>query len=264
MSATCRSNTSNHAVVSRDRWLAARRVQLAREKELMRLSDEVARDRRALPWVRIDKEYVFATPDGPRALADLFDGRRQLLVQHFMFAPGWEQGCKSCSYMADHHDGAQPHLAQRDVTLRVVSRAPLAEIERFRARMGWRFSWVSSHGSDFNRDFGVTFPDEAMAAGQVDYNYVVQAPAGGAEMPGISVFWKDESGAVFHTYSTYGRGVEVMMGAYRLLDLTPKGRDEDGLAFTMEWVRHHDRYEPAPSAANACCANTLLMTADGD
>jgi predicted dithiol-disulfide oxidoreductase (DUF899 family) len=248
----------DHPIVSRDQWIAERKTLLAREKELTRLRDQIARERRALPWVRIEKDYVFDAPEGPRTLAQLFDGRRQLLVQHFMFAPGWEQGCKSCSYMADHHDGANVHLAQRDVTLLVVSRAPLAQIERFRQRMGWKFKWVSSHGSDFNRDFGVTFTPEEIASGEVYYNYVMQ-PFPVEEAPGISVFYQDEAGEVFHTYSTYGRGVEVMMGTYNLLDLTPRGRDEDHLSDTMGWVRHHDRYEPtlalkAAPRASSCCA----------
>lgn len=246
-------NQPNHPVVSRELWLAQRRQLLAREKALTQQVDQLARERRALPWVRVEKPYVFDTPQGPRALAELFDGRRQLLVQHFMFAPGWEQGCPSCSFMADHHDGALAHLAQRDVTLLVVSRAPLAQIERFRQRMGWRFPWVSSHGSDFNRDFGVSFAPEDVARGTVAYNYTVQ-PFPQAEAPGVSVFWREDDGSVFHTYSSYGRGVEVMMGSYPLLDLLPKGRDEDALPYTMAWVRHHDRYEAAPAQAASCCA----------
>jgi predicted dithiol-disulfide oxidoreductase (DUF899 family) len=245
----------NHRVVSRDEWVTERKALLAHEKELTRLGDQIARERRALPWVRIDKTYTFDTPAGRRALADLFDGRRQLLVQHFMLAPGWEQGCKNCSYMADHTDSATVHLAQRDVTFVAVSRAPLSEIERFRRRMGWKFAWVSSHGNDFNRDFHVSFTADEMANGKADYNFG-GTPAG-VEMPGVSVFWKDDAGEVFHTYSTYGRGVEVMMHTYRLLDLTPKGRDEDGLGFTMEWVRHHDRYEPAPVAKAAPAAGLV-------
>ncbi|HSW05018.1 DUF899 domain-containing protein [Aquabacterium sp.] len=250
--------TVNPAIVSRDRWLAERKTLLAREKELTRLHDQIAHERRALPWVRIEKPYVFDGPAGRRTLAELFEGRRQLVVQHFMFAPGWEQGCPSCSYMADHIDGATAHLAQRELTLAVVSRAPLADIERFRQRMGWRFTWVSSFGSEFNHDFGVNFTLEELAQGEVDYNYTRQAfPV--EEAPGISVFCKDDAGDVFHTYSTYGRGVELMMGAYALLDLTPRGRDEDALSHTMAWVRHHDRYEPAARAAAApvaasCCA----------
>jgi len=203
--------------------------------------------------VRVDKRYVFDTPQGPRGLSELFDGRRQLLVQHFMFAPGWDEGCKSCSFMADHHDGMLAHLAQRDVALRVVSRAPLEQIEAFRQRMGWTFGWVSSHGSDFNRDFGVSFTAEQMARGAVPYNYKLQ-PFPSEEAPGISVFARDDAGTVFHTYSRYGRGVEVMMGIYALLDLMPRGRDEDALAYGMEWLRHHDRYESAaPVAAGGCC-----------
>ena len=240
----------NHPVVSGDRWVAQRKALLAREKELMRLHDQIARERRALPWERIEKRYVFDAPEGQRTLAELFDGRRQLLVQHFMFGPGWAQGCPSCSFMADHTDGMNVHLTQRDITLVAISRAPLADIERFRRRMGWQFDWVSSHGSDFNHDFGVSFTPEEHAKGEVYYNYgMTTFPS--EEAPGISVFYKDDAGAVFHTYSTYGRGVEVMMGAYNLMDLTPKGRDERDVPYKMEWVRHHDRYAPA---ASSCCA----------
>lgn len=251
------ASTVNRPVVSRDRWVAERKTLLAREKELTRLHDKIAQERRALPWVRIEKNYVFDGLEGRRTLADLFEGRRQLLVQHFMFGPGWEQGCPSCSFMADHIDGMNVHLAQRDVTLLVVSRAPLAEIERFRQRMGWQFKWVSSHGSDFNYDFGVSFRPDDRADGEVPYNYDMR-PFPSEEAPGISLFYKDDAGEVFHTYSTYGRGVEVMMGTYNLLDLTPNGRDEDNLPYTMAWVRHHDRYEPAPTAkpapvAGSCC-----------
>jgi predicted dithiol-disulfide oxidoreductase (DUF899 family) len=249
------ATTESHRLVSRDEWIAERKALLAREKELTRLRDQIARERRALPWVRIDKDYVFDAPKGRRTLAELFDGRTQLLVQHFMLAPGWEQGCPSCSYMADHSDGMNVHLAHRDVTLVAVSRAPLAEIERFRRRMGWRFKWVSSHGSDFNYDFGVSFTPEQVAKGGLYYNYGT-TPYSHEEGPGISAFFKDPSGAVFHTYSTYGRGVEVMMGTYNMLDLMPKGRSERDVPHKMEWVRHHDRYEPAPpsESAGSCCA----------
>jgi predicted dithiol-disulfide oxidoreductase (DUF899 family) len=248
------NTTTSPRVVSREHWLVERHALLAREKDLTHLQDELARQRRRLPWVRVDKRYVFETPLGPCALDELFDGRRQLLVQHFMFAPGWDEGCKSCSFMADHHAGMQPHLAQRDVTLLVVSRAPLAQIEAFRRRMGWTFRWVSSHGSDFNHDYGVSFTPEQRARGAVPYNYQPQ-PFPHEEAPGISVFIRDDAGTVFHTYSRYGRGVEVMMGTYALLDLVPRGRDEDALAYGMEWVRHHDRYEPAaPARAGSCCA----------
>jgi len=238
-------------VATREEWLSARKALLEREKELTRLGDAVALERRALPWVRLEKTYLFDTPDGRRSLADLFDGHHQLVMQHFMLPPGWEQGCKSCSYMADHTDPTLVHLAQRDTAFVAMSRAPLADIERFRQRMGWRFRWVSSHDTDFNRDFHVTFTADEIARGEADYNYRGMTP--GQEMPGVSIFYKDEAGEVFHTYSTYGRGVEVMMHTYNLLDLTPKGRDEDGLDFTMAWVRHHDRYESAP-AKRSCCA----------
>ena len=240
-----------NTIVSNAEWTAQRKVLLSREKEVMRLQDQVARERRALPWERVDKDYVFATAHGPRRLAELFQGRRQLLVQHFMFGPGWAQGCPSCSYMADHTDGMNVHLAHRDITFVAVSRAPLADIERFKSRMGWKFDWVSSNGSTFNFDFGVSFEADELARGEVNYNYhATSFPA--EEAPGVSVFLKDEAGDVFHTYSTFGRGVEVMMGAYRMMDLTPEGRGERDVPNKMEWVRHHDRYEPAPSGASCC------------
>ncbi|WP_105374602.1 DUF899 domain-containing protein [Neorhizobium huautlense] len=227
-----------HAVVSRDEWLSARRDLLEAEKELTHLRDKVARERLALPWVRIDKEYVFDTRDGPRMLADLFEDQSQLLVQHFMFAPEWKEGCPSCSFMADHADGMNLHLAHHDVTLVAVSRAPLAEIERYRERMGWQFKWVSSLKNDFNYDFKVSFTHEEIAGGKIDYNFG-QWQETGEEWPGISTFFKDADN-VFHTYSTYGRGVEVMMGTYAMLDLMPKGRNEtEG----MDWLRRHDQYE---------------------
>jgi len=247
-------STVNHPVVSMDRWIAEREALLAREKELTHLRDQVARERRALPWVRIDKNYVFETAEGRRTLAELFEGRRQLLVQHFMFGPGWKQGCPSCSFMADHTDGMNVHLAHRDITFVAISRAPLAEIEPFRQRMGWQFKWASSHGSDFNYDFHVSFTPEERAKGKVYYNYGMQ-PFESEELPGISVFYKDDAGNVFHTYSAYRRGVEAMMGTYNLVDLTPKGRDEiDG---PMAWVRYHDRYEPAPPAKAAVATSAV-------
>jgi predicted dithiol-disulfide oxidoreductase (DUF899 family) len=242
-------------VVSHNQWLAQRKALLARERKLTHLRDQVARERRELPWVRVEKDYVFDTSEGPRKLGDLFEDRSQLLVQHFMLGPGWKEGCPSCSFMADHADGMTIHLEHRDVTFIAVSRAPLAEIEKFKRRMGWKFKWVSSHGSDFNFDFGVSFTPEEKKKGEVTYNYAKQ-PYEWDELPGISVFCRDEAGEVFHTYSTYRRGVEAMMGTYSLLDLTPKGRDErDG---PMAWVRHHDRYEPAPApkpgaAGDSCC-----------
>ena len=244
---------AHHPVVSRDDWLVQRHALLAREKALTHQRDQLARDRRALPWVRMDKAYTFDTPAGRRTLAELFDGKRQLMVQHFMLAPGWEQGCKSCSFMADHLVGALVHLEQRDLAVTLVSRAPLAEIEAFRRRMGWQFKWASSHGSDFNLDFHVSFPPESRVDGEVEYNYRRMAfPQD--EAPGISFFYKDDAGTVFHTYSTFGRGVEAMMMTYDLLDMAPLGRDEEQDAYGMEWVRHHDRYE-STSVPHSCCAS---------
>lgn len=230
-----------HAVVSRAEWLAARTAHLAREKEFTRLRDRLSAERRALPWVRIDKTYVFDSPHGKVTLPELFDGRRQLIVYHFMFGPGWGEGCPSCSFLADHIDGAAVHLAQRDVALLAVSRAPLARLEAFKQRMGWRFAWVSSQGSDFNFDFYVSFTKSEMANGAVDYNFD-RREFPSEEAPGISVFYTDEHRQVFHTYSAYARGLDLLVGAYNYLDLVPKGRDEDALPFTMAWVRHHDRY----------------------
>ncbi|MGH6900139.1 MAG: DUF899 domain-containing protein [Geminicoccaceae bacterium] len=230
-----------HQVVSREDWLVARKQFLSKEKEFTRARDRLSAERRELPWVRVDQSYVFDGPNGKETLADLFGGRSQLLVYHFMFGPGWEQGCPSCSFLSDHIDGANRHLAHRDVTLLAVSRAPLAQIEAFRKRMGWRFKWVSSHGNDFNRDYHVSFTEDEMAQGEVYYNYGMgEFPS--EEAPGISVFYKDPSGAVFHTYSAYARGLDLLVGAYNYLDLAPKGRDEAALPWTMAWVRHHDRY----------------------
>ena len=239
-----------HPVAAPDQWLERRLALLARERALMQLHDEVARERRALPWRRLERDYVFDTPAGPRRLAELFGDKRQLLLQHFMLAPGEGEGCRGCSFMADHVDPMLPHLAQRDVAFVAVSRAPLAEIERFRERMGWRFPWVSSHGSAFNADFGVSFTPAQRAGGEVPYNYAMR-PFPHADAPGVSVFAKDGAGEVFHAYATFGRGVEVMMGTYALLDLVPRGRDE-APGQGMAWLRHHDRYEqPAPPPA--CC-----------
>jgi predicted dithiol-disulfide oxidoreductase (DUF899 family) len=227
-------------IVSRSEWLQARKALLAKEKALSRQRDALARERRELPWVKVEKDYVFDAPEGRRPLAGLFGARRQLIVYHFMLGPGWEAGCKSCSYLADHFEGSLPHLAARDVSFVAVSRAPLAEIEAFRKRMGWRFPWLSSHGNDFNYDFHVSFRKEDMGR-QVEYNYKL-GKASMDELPGASAFCKDAQGSVFHTYSTYARGLDMMIGAYNWLDIAPKGRDEDGLEFIMAWVRHHDRY----------------------
>jgi predicted dithiol-disulfide oxidoreductase (DUF899 family) len=254
-----------HQVVSPNEWIASRKELLRKEKEFTRLRDELSRQRRELPWEKIEKEYVFEGPNGGETLAALFDGRSQLIVYHFMFGPGWEAGCPSCSYLADHFDGSLVHLANRDVALVVVSRAPIAQIEAFKKRMGWRFKWVSSFGSDFNHDYHASFTKEETANGKVDYNYdVVEFPS--EEAPGASVFYKNAGGELFHTYSCYARGLDILVGAYNFLDLAPKGRDEDGLAFTMAWVRHHDRYaegyfvdpkalyrEPK-KAASSCCS----------
>ena len=228
-------------VVSQAEWLAARKQFLKKEKELTKLRDALSQQRRELPWVKVDKEYVFDAPDGKKTLAELFDGRSQLIVYHFMFGPDWKEACPSCSFNMDHTDGALVHLAQRDVTFLAVSRAPLPKIEAFKKRMGWRFNWVSSFANDFNRDFHVSFTKEELAKGKVEYNYdMTEFPS--EEAPGYSVFYKDNNGDVFHTYSAYARGTEVALGTYNYLDLVPKGRDEEALAFTMSWVRHHDRY----------------------
>ena len=231
-----------HEIVSRTDWLVARKDLLKREKELTRLRDQLSSERRALPWVKIDKEYVFDAPEGKVTFADLFDGRSQLIIYHFMFHPDWKEGCPSCSFLVDHIDDAVPHLAARDVTLTMVSRAPLAKIEAFKKCMGWHFKWVSSFRSDFNFDYHVSFAPKQKVDGKVDYNYAMQEfPSD--EGPGLSVFYKDPiSSEIFHTYSTYARGLDPLVGTYTLFDLVPKGRDEDHLAFSMQWVRHHDRY----------------------
>ena len=230
-----------HRVVSHEEWIAARREHLAREKEFTRQRDELSRTRRELPWEKIDKEYVFDTSAGRKTLVDLFDGRSQLIVYHFMYGPDWSDGCKSCSFWADNFDGVIVHLKHRDVTMIAVSRAPLETLMAYRKRMGWRFEWASSYGNDFNRDFGVTFTPEEMARGEMVYNYrVTKFPSD--EAPGISVFYRSGDGEVFHTYSCYERGLDMLNGAYHYLDLVPKGRDESDLPYTMAWLRHHDKY----------------------
>ena len=234
-----------HRTVSRDEWLAARKALLAEEKELTRHRDQVNEARRALPWVKIEKDYLFDTAGGKRTLAELFGGRSQLIVQHFMFGPDWEEGCTGCSFGADHIDGAMQHLVHHDVTYVAVSRAPLAKLLAYRQRMGWKFPWVSSLGSDFNFDFNVSFTPEQRAQGKVLYNFeMIETQMD--ELPGCSVFYKDEGGNVFHTYSSYGRGNEEVIGAYMLLDMTPKGRNETGPnGNLMDWIKRHDRYEAA-------------------
>ena len=231
-----------HPVVSPEAWLAARKRLLTREKEFTRLRDELSRERRELPWVRVEKAYAFDTPSGRQTLSDLFEGRSQLLVYHFMYGPDWEVGCKSCSFWADNFNGIVVHLAHRDVTMVAASRAPLQKLEAFRKRMGWGFKWVSSFGNDFNRDYHVSFSKEEMGKGEMFYNFQ-PSKFPSDEAPGVSVFWRNEKGEVFHTYSCYSRGLDMLNGAYHYLDLVPKGRDEQGLSYGMEWVRHHDRYE---------------------
>ena len=252
-----------HKIVSHDEWIAARKAYLADEKAFTRARDELSRKRRALPWERVEKNYMFDTPDGKQSLADLFGGKGQLIIYHFMLGPDWEVGCPSCSFLADHFDGAVIHIAQRDVSFVVVSRAPLPQLEAFKRRMGWRFKWVSSFGGDFNHDYQVSMTPQEKAGGKVMYNYQIIESFPSEERPGASVFFKNAAGEVFHTYSTYGRGLDMLIGAYHFLDLAPKGRDEDELEWSMAWVRHHDRYQGAaidpkasyqqPKAADSCC-----------
>lgn len=236
----------HHPVVSREEWLNARRALLAKEKELTRAQDALNAERLTLPWVRVEKQYSFDTPDGRQTLADLFDGRSQLFVYHFMFGPDWAEGCTGCSFFADHIDGANQHLMHHDLTVVAVSRATLPQITAYKQRMGWRFPWVSSFGSDFNFDYHVSFTKEQLAAGKVDYNFT-QTETSIDELPGASVFFKDDTGAVFHTYSSYGRGGEHGISAYMFLDFAPKGRNETGRGNLMDWVRRHDQYD-APAA----------------
>jgi len=242
-----------HKIVSQSEWTAQRKAFLAREKEFTRARDRLSAERRALPWVKVEKPYVFETPQGKKTLAELFDGKSQLIVYHFMLGPGWVEGCPSCSYLADHFDGAIIHLSRRDAAFVVVSRAPLAEIEAYKKRMGWQFRWVSSFGSDFNFDYQVAFRDDEIGA-EATYNYERQE-IDSDEMPGASVFYKDESGSVFHTYSAYARGLDILVGAYNWLDLTPKGRDEEKLPWSMAWVRRHDEYDDAPKSESCCGAS---------
>ncbi|MEO8736661.1 MAG: thioredoxin family protein [Edaphobacter sp.] len=239
------SNDLSHKVVSNDEWLEARKVFLAKEKAFTRQRDELSRERRELPWVKVEKNYVFHGPNGKQSLADLFDGRSQLVVYHFMFGPEWEQGCPSCSFEADHFNSFIVHLNARDVSMATVSRAPIEKLQAFRKRMGWSFKWVSSYQTDFNTDYRVSFTRDEMANGKVNYNYGMNVfPSD--EAPGVSVFYKDAAGDIFHTYSAYARGLDILLGAYNFLDLAPKGRDEDALPYPMTWVRHHDRYGNDP------------------
>lgn len=250
---------NEHPVVSQAQWVEARKALLEREKAYTHLRDDLAAQRRALPWVRLDKHYVFEGPKGPVSLADLFDGRSQLIVQHFMLGPDWEEGCPGCSFGADHMEGALVHLEHHDVTYVAVSRAQIDKIEAFKRRMGWRFNWVSSFANTFNYDFHVSFTPEEAASGSVYYNYRT-SPFMVDEMPGHSVFYKDGTGQIFHTYSTYGRGFEETLVTYMCLDLTPKGRDEDDRKM-MGWMRHHDKYDDAPKSAEAAEANASACCA---
>jgi predicted dithiol-disulfide oxidoreductase (DUF899 family) len=228
-------------VVSGEEWVTARKELLEKEKEFTRLRDDLSRQRRELPWEKVEKQYKFEGPNGTESLADLFGKKNQLIVYHFMFGAGWNEGCPSCSYIADHIDPAVVHLAARDVRFVVISHAPYAEIVPFQKRMGWRFHWVSSAGSDFNFDYQVSMKKEEVGHKQVYYNYEMQEfPA--EERPGTSVFFKDAASNIFHTYSSYGRGLDIFLGAYNWLDITPKGRNEEGLKHSMAWVRHHDKY----------------------
>jgi predicted dithiol-disulfide oxidoreductase (DUF899 family) len=238
---------NRNQIVSPDEWLAARKRLLGKEKELTRLRDELSAERRKLPWMKVEKEYVFDTAEGRKTLAELFDGRSQLIVQHFMFHPDWDQGCIGCSFGADHADAAYMHLKHHDVTYVAVARAPLAKLEAYRKRMGWRFKLVSSYGSDFNYDYHVSFTKDDLTKGKVYYNYDM-TEEGFDELPGDSVFYKDGNGDVFHTYSSYGRGGEEVLSTYMLLDVTPKGRNESG---PMDWVRRHDEYEEEVRASAA-------------
>jgi predicted dithiol-disulfide oxidoreductase (DUF899 family) len=240
-----------HKVVSRAEWIEARKAHMAHEKEFTRARDRLAEERRALPWVKIDKDYAFDGPNGRAGLADLFKERPQLVVQHFMFAPDWDAGCKSCSFWADGFERMIPHLAARDTTLAAVSRAPREKLEAFKRRMGWTFDWYSSAGSDFNYDFAVSFTPEQIEAGHVSYNFGTSG-FGIEDAPGISVFYRDEAENIFHTYSCFARGLDMMNAAYHYLDLTPLGRHEEGLPYPMDWVRLRDQYRPAAARASCC------------
>jgi len=230
-----------HKVVPHEEWIEARKSLLVKEKEFTRARDALTAERRALPWEKVDKTYVFDGANGEESLADLFDGRSQLIVYHFMYGPGWDVGCKSCSFLADHFNPAVPHLKQRDVTMVAVSRAPQREFEAFKKRMGWSFKWVSSFNNTFNQDYNVSFTQDEIDNGTAYYNYKEQEfPS--TEAPGVSVFYKDRNGAIYHTTSIYQRGLDIFITAYHYLDIVPKGRDEAGLSYTMEWLRLHDEY----------------------
>jgi predicted dithiol-disulfide oxidoreductase (DUF899 family) len=231
---------SAHPVVSHEQWLEARKTLLAREKTFTRERDTLSQERRDLPWEKVDKEYVFDGPRGKETLADLFAGKSQLVVYHFMFGADWSEGCPACSFWADNFNGIVAHLRQRDTTMVAISRASLPKLEAFKKRMGWSFKWVSSGHTDFNRDFGVAFTPEEVAGKEALYNYTKQNPIA-TEREGVSIFFKDSSGAIFHTYSAYARGIDLVNTAYNYLDLVPKGRDESGRP--LDWIRHRDKYK---------------------
>ena len=240
-----------HKIVSRQQWIEARKVHLAHEKELTQARERLSAERRALPWVKVDKAYLFDGAEGKKTLADLFNGKSQLVVQHFMFAPEWNEGCKSCSFWADGFERMIPHLAARDTTLVAVSRAPLSKLLPFKTRMGWTFDWVSSADSDFNYDYAVSFTPDDVKSGAKVYNFGTSG-FGIEDAPGISVFYRDEAGDIFHTYSCFARGLDMMNAAYHYLDLTPLGRHEEGLPYPMDWLRLRDQYQPAPVQASCC------------
>ncbi|HLG45694.1 MAG TPA: thioredoxin family protein [Reyranella sp.] len=239
-----------HKTVSREEWLAARRALLVKEKELLKAKDALREQTRALPWVKVDKEYVFDGPNGKETLSDLFAGRSQLVIRHFMLGPGWKEGCVGCSFGADQTDGSVVHLINHDVMFVTVSRAPYPEIAAYHKRMGWQFKWVSSFGSDFNFDYHVSFTEEDEKRGKAFYNFA-DMDYMGDEMPGTSVFFKNEAGEIFHTYSAFARGSELIGGVYGILDITPKGRNEPPGGNLTAWVRRHDEYAEKPG--DSCC-----------
>jgi predicted dithiol-disulfide oxidoreductase (DUF899 family) len=234
-------NLDNHRIVSKDEWLAARSALLKKEKEFTLLRDKLGQQQRDMPWVLVDKKYLFDGPNGKQTLSDLFDGRSQLIVYHFMYDPNWDAGCPSCSFWADNFNGIVVHLNQRDVTMIAVSKAPYSKIGEYKKRMGWNFKWVSSYDNDFNFDYHVSFTPEELSEKKAFYNYSLQ-DTHSPEREGVSVFYKDTAGHVFHTYSAYARGIDVLNVAYHYLDLVPKGRDEEGHEFPQFWVRRHDEY----------------------
>jgi len=243
---------SNHPVVSEEEWLAARKELLKKEKEFTHLRDRIAAERRALPWVKVTKDYRFEGPDGPLGFDDLFQGKSQLIIQHFMFSPGDTEGCVGCSHSADHVDAARQHFQQKDIAFAAVSLAPYVEFAPFKKRMGWHFLWVSSAGSSFNYDYGVSFTPEQTATGKTPYNYGT-SPYPFSELPGVSVFYQNEAGEVFHTYSTYARGLDPLLGSYQFVDLTPMGRNESGDG--RDWLRYHDEYDNDTETVGCCGAS---------